>query len=83
LEFDKAFEKIEHQAIVTLLKARGIGDKWIAWIEQILSSKTCIVLLNGVIGKTTIVEEGSGKRIHFLSRSLFWLLISYSPWSIE
>jgi hypothetical protein len=27
LDFEKAFDKIEHQAIVTLLKARGFGDK--------------------------------------------------------
>jgi len=30
LDFEKAFDKIEHQAIVTLLKARGFGDKWVA-----------------------------------------------------
>jgi hypothetical protein len=33
LDFEKAFDKIEHHAIVTLLKARGFGDKWVAWIE--------------------------------------------------
>jgi retron-type reverse transcriptase len=28
LDFEKAFEKVEHEAILQVLKAKGFGDKW-------------------------------------------------------
>jgi hypothetical protein len=51
IDFEKAFDKIEHQAILNILKAKGFGSRWLSWIEAILTSATSAVLLNGMPGK--------------------------------
>lgn len=58
LDFEKAFDKIEHQAMLTLMKAKGFGPKWLSWMQSIFSSGTSAVLLNGVLGKTFHCRRG-------------------------
>lgn len=40
VDFEKTFDKIDHQAMLRLTKVRGFGDIW------------SVVLLNGILGRT-------------------------------
>jgi retron-type reverse transcriptase len=51
LDFAKAFDKIEHEAILQILKHKGFDDKFLLWVTSILSTSTSSILLNGVPSK--------------------------------
>jgi hypothetical protein len=52
LDFEKAFDKVEHHVILKMMQSKGFSQRWLHWIFSILSSSTSQVLLNGVLGKT-------------------------------
>jgi hypothetical protein len=58
LEFAKAFDTIEHEAILQILKFKGFDDKFILWVKSILSTSTSSILLNGVPGKQFHYRRG-------------------------
>ena len=38
LDFEKAFDKLEHQVILDVMKFKGFLEKWVRWVEVILKS---------------------------------------------
>ncbi|XP_039140399.1 uncharacterized protein LOC120277606 [Dioscorea cayenensis subsp. rotundata] len=46
-DFSKAFDLVDWEFLLDLLKARGFGSKWLGWIERILASTKANVLING------------------------------------
>ena len=51
LDFAKAFDTIEHEPMLEIMRHMGFNDKWLNWIQTILASGKSSVLLNGVPGR--------------------------------
>ena len=49
LDFQKAFDKVQHQSLLHKLKAHGIGNDVINWIEKWLTHKRQRVIVDGDI----------------------------------
>lgn len=58
LDFEKTFDKLEHNVIVDIVKHKGFGVKWLKWMTMIMESGTSSVVLNGVPGKTFHCRRG-------------------------
>ena len=58
LDFQKAFDKVPHQRLLLKLKAHGIGDGLIDWIEQWLTDRRQHVAVDGEVSnrKSVLVE---------------------------
>jgi hypothetical protein len=58
LDFAKAFDTIDHAAMLSIMKQMGFDDRWISWINSIFSSGKSAVLLNGVPGRQFFCKRG-------------------------
>jgi hypothetical protein len=51
LDFEKVFDKVEHEVMIQVMRDKGFSTKWIQLIQGILNSGTSSALLNGTPGK--------------------------------
>jgi retron-type reverse transcriptase len=58
LDFEKAFDKIEHEIIIQIMRHKSFPNKWVDWINGILKSGTSSVLLNGTPEKDFHYRRG-------------------------
>ena len=47
LDFQKAFDKVQHKRLLLKLKSHGIGEGIIKWIEKWLSDRKQSVVVEG------------------------------------
>jgi hypothetical protein len=83
LDFEKAFDKVEHELMIPIMKHKGLPDKWLSWMNSIFHSGTSAVLLNGVHSEVLHCKRGLGKEILCLSCFLFWQLIFFRHFLIQ
>jgi hypothetical protein len=58
LDFAKAFDTIDHGAMIKIMRQIGFDDKWIHWIFVIFASGKSDVLLNGIHRKQFFCRRG-------------------------
>jgi mannosylglycoprotein endo-beta-mannosidase len=58
LDFEKAFDTIEHSAILSVMQHMGFPPKWIEWVQMVFSTASSAVLLNGVPGNSFKCRRG-------------------------
>ena len=75
LDFQKAFDKVPHQGLLLKLKAHGIGDGVIDWIEQWLTDRRQRVVVDGEISNWKSVLCGV-PQVSVLGPLLFLIYIN-------
>jgi hypothetical protein len=71
LDFEKAFDKLENNFILEIMRHKGFGPKWTSWMNLFFDSVTSSILPNGVLGKffhyRRGVRQGDPYHLSFLS----------------
>jgi hypothetical protein len=58
LDFEKAFDSIEHEALYMVLRKMGFPNFFISWAQNLLETGTSSVLVNGVPGRNFKCKRG-------------------------
>jgi hypothetical protein len=58
IDFEKAFDTLDHEAIIQVMRAKGFPEKFLCWVREILTSGSSSILLNGVPGKPFMCKRG-------------------------
>ena len=58
LDFEKAFDLVEHDLIFSMMEKLGFDNKWIQWVRLLLDSGHSSVLLNSIPGNSFQCKRG-------------------------
>jgi hypothetical protein len=58
LDFAKAFDTVEHEAILNVFESLGFDPRWLNWLRMLMDTGTSEILLNGVLGKKFQCQRG-------------------------
>ena len=58
MDFQKAFDKVPHQRLILKLKSHGMGNSVINWIEQWVTDRRQIVVVDGEVSSWKSVLSG-------------------------
>jgi hypothetical protein len=58
IDFAKAFDTVEHEAILKVFQCFGCDHRWLDWLRMLMGTGTSEVLLNGVPGKKFFCRRG-------------------------
>jgi hypothetical protein len=58
IDFEKAFDEIEHEVILQVMMHKEFPRKWIDWVKGVLMTDTSSILLNGTPGKVFHCKRG-------------------------
>lgn len=67
LDFEKTFDKIEHQAMLDMMRQKGFGNKWLhGWtLSSLVTNQQCYLMV--FLVKFFIAREGLGREILYPS----------------
>ncbi|KAK2654625.1 hypothetical protein Ddye_014481 [Dipteronia dyeriana] len=58
LDFEKAYESVDHEFLFEIFSRMGFGNKWVEWIRWCATSLLLSVLVNGCQTKEFSIERG-------------------------
>ena len=58
LDYSRAFDRVDHEILLTKLKIYRISDKCIKWIDNFLSNRYQVVKVNGSKSYSSLVKSG-------------------------
>lgn len=58
LDFENAFDTIEHSTILEIMRHMGFPSKWMDWVNMIFNLASSSILLKGVPGKFFRCKRG-------------------------
>ena len=58
MDFQKAYDTVDWEALDMVLEVMGFGSKWRTWIQQCISSASISILINGIPGRPFRMGRG-------------------------
>ena len=58
VDFEKAYDNINWNFLLDVLKMKGFPDKYVKWIKELISNGNVAVMVNGLLGTYFKTKKG-------------------------